>query len=143
MVWQAGKVPTLEFVWLVAPALVSWLVPAFVMQFAIERGAPDGSRRDVALGGDWPIVVLLFGATVLTAITFHGALELPPFLGMTTGLGYYMVYCYWDCRRRGDARHPGSKVFEHVQSVEWDTMLFFFGVILCLQGLRVLSLIHI
>ncbi len=58
---------------------------------------------------------------------------------MTTGLGYYMVYCYWACRRRGEVRHPGSKVFEHVQSVEWDTMLFFFGVILCLEGLQVLG----
>lgn len=137
MVWQAGKVATGDFPWLVVPSLASWLVPAFVMQFAIARSGVAASHSDAKLGRDWAIVVALFAATVTTAIIFHSALHLPPFLGMTTGLGYYMLYCFWDCRQHGDMQHPGSKVFEHIRGVEWDTMLFFFGVILCLGGLQV------
>ena len=129
MVWQAGKVQTPYFFWLVAPSLVSWLIPAFVMQFGIKEDSFHAVRSDIDLERDWLIVVGLFAVTVLTAIIFHSVLHIPPFLGMTTGLGYYMVYCYWNCRRRGEGRHPGSKAFEHIQSVEWDTMLFFFGVI--------------
>ena len=139
MVWQAGKVDTASFPLLIAPALASWLVPATVMQFAIARKDVATSHTDAKLGKDWAIVVALFAATVTTAVLFHSVLHLPPFLGMTTGLGYYMLYCYWDCRRHGDLEHPGSKVFEHIRGVEWDTMLFFFGVILCLGGLQVLG----
>ena len=137
MVWQAGKVETTSFPWLVVPALTSWLVPAVVMQFAIVRGGVPAPHSDARPAKDWAIVVGLFAATVTTAVVFHNALHLPPFLGMTTGLGYYMVYCYVDCRHHGDMHHPGSKVFEHIRGVEWDTMLFFFGVILCLGGLQV------
>ena len=142
MVWQAGKVQTANFLWLIAPALVSWLIPAFVIQFSIDRADTPSSHPTVKLHADWAIVVGLFVATIATAVLFHGVLHLPPFLGMTTGLGYYMMYCYFDCRRHG-VQDPGSKVFEHIRGIEWDTMLFFFGVILCLGGLRVFGHLHV
>lgn len=135
MVWQAGKVPTLWFLLLVVPALVSWAIPAAFMASRLPSGTSDAAPSEAVLQDDWWVIVMLFGATIVTAVAFHAVFELPPFLGMTTGLGYYMVYCYFDCRRHGDNVHPGHKVFEHVASVEWDTLLFFFGVIMCVGGL--------
>ncbi len=135
MIWQAGKVPTLSFMLLIVPALVTWLVPASVIALTLRPGKAGVSPTRVPLQEDWWVLVLLFVATVATAVTFHAWLHLPPFLGMTTGLGYYMIYCYFDCRRRGEHAHPGHKAFENVASVEWDTLLFFFGVIMCVGGL--------
>lgn len=143
MTWQAQKVPTLQFAWLILPALISWLLPAMAMQLAlVEEELDPAAQTHVAPARDWANVTALFLATIVTALLFHAVFHLPPFMGMTTGLGYYMLYCYWDCRRRGDDLHPGSRVFEHVKSVEWDTMLFFFGVILCLGGLEQLGLMQ-
>lgn len=139
MVWQAGKVPTLWFLLLVLPALVSWGIAAAFMASRLPSDSAEALPSETVLEDDWWVVVTLFGATIFTAIVFHAVFELPPFLGMTTGLGYYMVYCYFDCRRHGDYVHPGHKVFEHVASVEWDTLLFFFGVIMCVGGLGALG----
>ena len=85
------------------------------------------------------LVTLLFLATIATAVAFHMVLHLPPFLGMTTGLGYLMVYNYrrlWTRRRRRVTEKDDFDVFSNVAAVEWDTMLFFFGVVMCVGGLR-------
>jgi Na+/H+ antiporter NhaD/arsenite permease-like protein len=68
------------------------------------------------------------------------AFHLPPFLGMTTGLGYYFLYG-WSATQRHRRRGVGRPldVFRNVAEVEWDTMLFFFGVIMCVGGLQELS----
>lgn len=134
MVWQAGRVPTLAFGALVLPALVSWLVPAVVMHFAIPHEPAPPITQQVSLEPDWWVVVFLFLATILTAVTFFGVLGLPPFLGMTTGLGYYLLYCWWQDRRRGRP-DPGIRAFADVAVVEWDTLIFFFGVIMSVGGL--------
>ena len=82
------------------------------------------------------MVILLFLATIATAVTFHATWGLPPFLGMTTGLGYFFIYGF--LRRMRETRMQMAKpvdVLKNVADVEWDTMLFFFGVIMCVGGL--------
>ncbi|MCA8976959.1 MAG: sodium:proton antiporter NhaD [Planctomycetes bacterium] len=137
MVWAKGKVHTEQFFWLLVPSLVNWLIPAILMHFMIPKGKPEPLHKDVGLKPGWLTVILLFLLTIVTAVTFHAVLHLPPFLGMTTGLGYYMIYGWLRTRRhnkKGD-RTPVD-IFHNVAEVEWDTMLFFFGVILCVGGLQ-------
>lgn len=140
MVWQAGHVPTFEFLALVPPAIVNWLVPAVLMTFAVPKARPQAVTEDVELQRGWLTVILLFLATIATAVTFHAALHLPPFLGMTTGLGYYMLYGYVSRlqARRYEMAEPVD-VFDDVAKVEWDTLLFFFGVLMCVGGLSELG----
>jgi Na+/H+ antiporter NhaD/arsenite permease-like protein len=140
MVWQAGKVHTLEFLWLLPPSLVNWLVPAVCMHFFVDRGHPAPLQQDVVLRDGWLTVVLLFLATIATAVVFHALFHLPPFLGMTTGLGYFFLYG-WITGHRHRRRGVGEPldVFRNVAEVEWDTMLFFFGVIMCVGALQELG----
>ncbi len=140
MVWAAEKVPFDDFFRLLVPSLVNWLVPAFAMSFAVPRERPAPHEEAVELGEGWVTVIVLFLATIATAVSFHVWLHLPPFLGMTTGLGYFMLYGY--ARRMRAARHGRGRavdVFDNVAEVEWDTLLFFFGVILCVGGLTELG----
>jgi Na+/H+ antiporter NhaD/arsenite permease-like protein len=140
MVWQANKVPTLEFLKLVPPSIVNWLVPAALMHFAVPKSRPEPTREEVQLKEGWWIVILLFLATIVTAVLFHMFLHLPPFLGMTTGLGYLMGYNWLRIRAsRRTKRTNDFDVFKHVADVEWDTLLFFFGVIMCVGGLNELG----
>ncbi|MEO0650664.1 MAG: sodium:proton antiporter NhaD, partial [Planctomycetota bacterium] len=137
MVWQAGMVPTTEFLHLIPPSLVNWLVPAALMHFAVPNVKPESDNEQVELGQGWLTVILLFLATIATAVGFHVVLHLPPFLGMMTGLSYYMVYGYIDrlSKRRYEMAEP-IDIFDDVADVEWDTLLFFFGV---LMGVGALS----
>jgi Na+/H+ antiporter NhaD/arsenite permease-like protein len=137
MVWAAGKVETLEFFRLLPPSLVNWLVPAVFMHFTVPKGKPEPLQDDVSLRPGWWVVILLFLLTIATAVAFHAVLHLPPFLGMSTGLGYFMLYGWW---RKMHQRRTGNgealNVFDNIAEVEWDTMLFFFGVIFCVGGLQ-------
>lgn len=140
MVWAAGKVHTADFFRLLIPSLVNWLVPAVVLHFTIPKAQPEPLQKQVELLRGWGTVITLFVLTIATAVLFHAKWHLPPFLGMTTGLGYFMIYGWWRTsihRRRG----TGEKldVFHNIAEVEWDTLLFFFGVILCVGGLQELT----
>jgi Na+/H+ antiporter NhaD/arsenite permease-like protein len=92
------------------------------------------------------IIVLLFIATIVTAVSFHKFLDLPPFLGMMTGLAYLKVFGYYLGKtapalsaKQAVAGEAGEisafDSFREVARVEWDTLLFFFGVIMCVGAL--------
>ena len=63
---------------------------------------------------------------------------------MMMGLGYYLFYGYW-CRLRSARFEIGEPVdaFTSVAHVEWDTLLFFFGVIMCVGGLAELGYLNL
>jgi len=144
MVWQAGRVPFAEFFHLVLPSLVNWLVPAACMHFALADGKPAPVHEEVRLKPGWLIVIVLFICTIATAVLFHGVLHLPPFLGMTTGLAGFFAYVFWVRRsQRRRKQEPDVDALKNVAEVEWDTMLFFFGVILCVGALRELGYLAI
>lgn len=152
MVWQAGMVTFVEFFALFLPSLVTWLVPAACMAFAIAPGTPepvDGEAASLKPGA-W-VVAGLFLATIALAVLCHGVLGLPPVLGMMTGLGVLKFYAYFLSRSRpplvvdepddvfaapvSAAEPRGFDPFEQMERAEWDTLMFFFGVILAVGGL--------
>ncbi len=147
MVWQSGKVGFWTFFALFLPALVNWLVPAACMHFAVSRGAPATEDEDVRARRGGGVIVALFALTIALAVAFHQFLHLPPFMGMMTGLALLKLYGWWLTRtaRRAEADEfdrqgaPGDvdafDSYEQVARAEWDTLLFFFGVIMCVGAL--------
>jgi Na+/H+ antiporter NhaD/arsenite permease-like protein len=134
MVWQSGQLEILDFFALFVPSIVTFLLPAVVMSFFISKGAPPplqeharmvrGARRVIALG------IL----TIAMAVSFEQFLGLPPFMGMMTGLSLLMFLAYY-LRRTRTADEPEYDVFNALKLVEWDTLLFFFGVMFSVGGL--------
>lgn len=154
MVWQHGVVKFFEFFDLFLPALVNWLVPALCMHFAMPRGMPEPEAVRVVMKPGAMAVVGLFAVTVAMTVAMHQYLHLPPFLGMMTGMGLLMVYGFVIRRQELSSGAvpeirdvpPGLKpaqrpfdVFISAKRVEWDTLLFFYGVVLCVGGLGALG----
>lgn len=149
MVWQKGVLPFQDFFHLFIPALVNFLVPAIVMHFALPKGmpaAPPHSGNVIKPGG--LVICGLFLMTIATAICFHQFLHIPPVFGMMTGLGYLKLFGFYLTRNElsawdegaetppGDSIHGASfNVFEHIARSEWDTLFFFYGVIMAVGGL--------
>ena len=136
MVWQKGLVDFQQFFVLFLPSAVNYLIPAAIMHFAIENGKPKALNESVDIKtGGIPITVL-FLITIATAVSFHNYLHLPPAMGMMTGLGYLMIFSYFV--KRSDPSEELSErfdLFRMVSRAEWDTLLFFFGVIVSVGGL--------
>lgn len=131
MVWQKGIVQFEEFLPLFIPSAINYIIPATIMSFAIkdEKASSDISNVEIKKGGI--MICFLFLATIITAISFHNFLHLPPFMGMMTGLGYLMLMSYYIKKKI----HDDFDVFNKISRAEWDTLLFFFGVILSVGGL--------
>jgi Na+/H+ antiporter NhaD/arsenite permease-like protein len=152
MVWQKGVVRFFEFFALLLPALANWLVPAFCMSFAIPRGQPSADSAPAPLKYGARAVIALFAFTIVMTVLLHQLVHLPPFIGMMTGLGLLQVLGHHiHHRERSNPRFivhvpPGLKpalrpfdVFISMKRVEWDTLMFFYGVVLCVGGLGALG----
>jgi len=158
MVWQKGLLQFSEFFALLVPSLANWLVTAGILSFALPSGQPDPLHEEAHLQhGAW-IVVALFLVTIAMAVSIHNFLHLPPVVGMMTGLGFLKLFGYYLQRRdqaqmeqslvQGSAlgiaaMHDGDAeanrnfydIYTNLQKAEWDTLMFFYGVILCVGGL--------
>jgi Na+/H+ antiporter NhaD/arsenite permease-like protein len=139
MVWQKGKLQFLEFFNLFLPSLVNFLVPAVFMHFRVPRGMPDSMSEIRRFKPGGAVVIWLFAATLATAVSFKSFFNLPPALGMMLGLGYLQMYAYI-LQHIGRRRHDDNIAFDsfrEMRRVEWDTLLFFFGIIFAVAGLGV------
>ena len=142
MVWQKEKLTFFEFFDLFVPSLINWLVPAVIMQFGIPKTTPEPAAENIRAKPGANGVIVLFALTIATAVAFRNFLHLPPALGMMLGLGYLQVWSYF-LQRKGARLADGDMVlnsFKQIERVEWDTLLFFFGIIFAVGGLGVSGL---
>ncbi|MGY6213613.1 sodium:proton antiporter NhaD [Methylolobus aquaticus] len=135
MVWQAGRAEFFDFFMLFVPSVVNFVVPAAMMHFAIPDELPSFPEEDQVQMKPGALVICgLFILTIAIAVSFKQFLHLPPFMGMMVGLsilmffGYRLKMIFHDAEDRFD-------VFNNVRDAEWDTLLFFFGVVFAVGGL--------
>lgn len=144
MVWQTGKLEFLEFFVLFIPSLVNFLVPAGIMSLFIPSGSPKsegGVLVPIKRGGKR--ICVLFLCTIALAVTFEQVFHVPPFMGMMTGLSLLMFFAYYlrgSGKREDDIRFD---IFGPLARSEWDTLLFFFGVLFCVGGLAYLGYLEL
>ncbi|MBT8419973.1 MAG: sodium:proton antiporter NhaD [Gammaproteobacteria bacterium] len=160
MVWQKGIVDFQTFFLLFIPSVVNFLVPAAIMHFAVPDERPEPSTEVVEMRRGAIIIMGLFLLTIATAVSFHNFLHMPPVLGMMTGLAYLKFFGFYlkktHAKYYPDVPYDADKadhelgdtlavaafpkevkfdVFKKVERAEWDTLLFFYGVIACVGGL--------
>ena len=142
MVWQAGYVEFTQFFQLFLPSLVNFIIPSAIMSFYIKGSAEDVENPPVILKQGAITISLLFLMTIALAISFKNFLNLPPVFGMMTGLSLLQLYGYYLKRSFSSSNkitRDGSDqpfgIFKQIAQAEWDTLLFFYGVIMCVAGL--------
>lgn len=136
MVWQAGYAEFFDFFKLFIPSMVNYGVPAAVMYFAVPDEQPLASDEEaVQLKQGALVICALFLLTICTAVSFKQILHLPPFMGMMTGMSVLMLYGYFIKKRFTVEGEEGFDIFNKVRHAEWDTLLFFFGVVFAVGGL--------
>ena len=139
MVWTSGKVGTLEFMYIFIPSVVNWFIPAIIMFFFLPKGRPEGSTETIRMKPGARRVIILGFLTIATAVSFHQFLHLPPFLGMMTGLGFLMFMGYYLKKKNGNNAEEITEsfnIFRKIERAEFDTLLFFFGIITAVGALQ-------
>jgi NhaD family Na+/H+ antiporter len=156
MVWQKnimatnGPVTFWTFFSLFIPALVNWLVPAAIMSFAVPDEKPKGNSMQLPLRRGALVIICLFFITIAMAVLAHSLLQLPPVIGMLFGLGLLQLYAYKLKVSGEKSQRPKTAtndynnpvpydIYSKVARAEWDTLFFFYGVIICVGGLGFLG----
>ncbi|MGQ0442635.1 MAG: sodium:proton antiporter NhaD [Methylophilaceae bacterium] len=152
MVWQKniqatnGAVTFWTFFSLFIPAFLNWIVPAAIMHFAVPNEKPRGNSIQLPMKRGAAVIMLLFLITIAMAVTFHSILALPSVVGMLTGLSFLQIFSYFlrikgektefTNHRAGDLSNPiPYDIYAKIARAEWDTLFFFYGVIMCVGGL--------
>lgn len=168
MVWQAGHLSFTEFIYLLPAALTNWLVPAFILSFKVPDGPPQAAHQRQRMKQGALVVTGLFVATAALSVIVHTKLGLPPVLGMMTGLGVLKLYGYYlshhdpmlremELRQhhadtlantrdtKGDHIQVVRRfdIFRVVERASWDTLMFFYGIVLCVGGLAALGYLQL
>ncbi len=155
LVWQSGVLPFKDFFSLFLPAVVNFALPAFIMHFWIPKEQPAAVGKAPTMKRGALAMIVLFLMTIVTAVCFENFLDLPPAAGMLAGLTYLKFLSYYmqkteEAPAKSDFAHvyrlfqvelPANNqkqrfdVFKHVADLEWDTLLFFYGVMVSVGGL--------
>jgi Na+/H+ antiporter NhaD/arsenite permease-like protein len=135
-----------------------------IKNFFIENKKPQNVIEEIELKRGAFRILALFLFTIATAVVLKITLHLPPVLGMMMGLGYLQFFGYFLrmtlpgslARKRALAEQSGDTqrlsrlgsvvpfdVFSRVARAEWDTLLFFYGVVMCVGGLGFLGYLSI
>ena len=167
LVWQQGKVPFADFFSLFLPSLVNFLVPAAFMHFYVPSDHPAAAGQPRPLQHGAKGIIVLFVLTIVTAVGFEDYLHLPPAAGMLAGLTYLSFYFFYlykvrvEWKRRSQSAAADSPagspdgadeqretkshfdVFHSVAGLEWDTLLYFYGVMASVAGLSFIGLLTV
>jgi len=143
LVWQKGIVPFTHFFSLFLPSLANFLVPAAVMHFWVPQEFPEAAGRPEPMQHGAKGIIVLFILTIATAVYFENSLALPPAAGMMAGLTYLSFYFFYLYKIRVQGHQGPAKleskqhfdVFHSIAGLEWDTLLYFYGVMACVGGL--------
>jgi len=171
MVWQKGLLEIQQFLYLFLPSVVNWLIPAIIMSLTVPSIKPQASNETISLRHGSFVIIVLFMITIAMAVMGHNVLHLPPVLGMMTGLGMLKLYGFYLTRRdrhylhnKTPRRHVHTNetglgtdnlnletnaprkefdIYVSMQRAEWDTLMFFYGIMLCVGGLGLIGYLEI
>lgn len=136
MIFLAGKVGITDLFLLVPPALVGiavlvlCLVPGGNQTLTLPR-----FRRPIAKNDK--IIAALFLLTIISTLTLSVLFAVPPLLTFLFGLSV-MFLIYQFLHRKVKDRH---NILEYIREIEFDTLLFFLGVLLLVGMLKELSVL--
>lgn len=164
MVWQKGIVEFEQFLVLFIPSVVNWIIPAAIMSITIPKATPKPLEMLTDLRHGALVIVGMFLLTITMAVCGHNFLHLPPVIGMMTGLGLLKLFGYYltlrdlklmkkaqslrereftelghDSMDLTGAYRKEFNIYDSMKRAEWDTLMFFYGIILCVGGLGTLG----
>lgn len=154
MVWQKDLIDFYTFLSLFVPSVVNYVIPAGLMYLAVPAGAPAVSVDEASMKRGATRISLLFVLTIITTVSLHNFFHLPPFLGMMTGLGFLKFFGFYLRKTHVPTRYDDPNYgsvgdvlpfdsYREMARAEWDTLFFFFGVIMGVGGLSFIGYLEI
>lgn len=132
MIFLAGKVEIPDLLMLSLPAAGAVAVLAVMLSFGLSGDVQIEKQSTVIDRGD-KVIALLFFSTILGTIAANVAFGIPPVLCFLFGLSLmFMVVQFMN---------KDEPILEYIRKIEFDTLLFFLGVLLLVGMLKELGML--
>ncbi len=144
MLWIQYRITTLSIMQsLFIPSLVCLVVFGLIHSFFMKK---DDSCYDIP---ELPVqqhpeslwVLILGMATLASVPILKIVFNLPPFMGILFGLGVLWVITDWMHHEKEDKQH--LKVYYVLSKIDMSTVLFFLGILLAIDALKVVGFLEI
>ncbi len=138
MVWQKEVLGFWDFFAIFWPSAVSYVIPAAAMHFAVPDEHPTVESDRVTLRPGALVIIGMFLGTIAFTVSTHQLFHIPPAFGMLAGFGALCWFGLMMRLRDTRAYETGEPIFDIFKTVgrgEWDTLFFFYGILMCVGGL--------
>ncbi|HFL8824376.1 MAG TPA: sodium:proton antiporter NhaD [Candidatus Azoamicus sp. OHIO1] len=140
MIWQSNLLKFDSFFKIFLPSMVSFLIPSLIMSFNVqnENIILTKNKKVKTKVGAIQITILFF-FTIIMSMIFQHYLNIPAVIGMLTGLGLLQLY-----ENLLKKKIPTNKfnLSKQISNIDWDTLIFFYGIMLCIEGISALGLLN-
>jgi Na+/H+ antiporter NhaD/arsenite permease-like protein len=137
MAWSAGKGTFIDFLFLFPASFVGYIITAYLLYMTIPNEYPKAdSDDDIKLKDGAKTVMALGIFTIIMAVVGHQLFHLPAMWGMMFGLSVLSLYSYFMKRNKDKTEF---NVFHGLTKVEYDTLIFFFGILSAVGALHFLG----
>ncbi|WP_341502524.1 sodium:proton antiporter NhaD [Gallaecimonas sp. GXIMD4217] len=132
MIFLAGKVHITDLFLLSIPSALSVLVLAVLLGRPMD-GEVVLERKWTAVSGSDKVIALLFFLTIIGTIGANVAYQIPPVLSFLFGLSLMFMVVQFLNR--------DEPILDYIRRIEFDTLLFFLGVLLLVGMLKELGIL--
>ncbi|WP_102794666.1 sodium:proton antiporter NhaD [Bowmanella denitrificans] len=137
MIFLDGKTEIQNLLWLSLPSLCSVLLLAAMLSFGMQ-GQITLSRKRIPVNKVDMLIALVFLATILMTILGNIAFKIPPVLSFMCGLSVMFLMAHF--LRKDNDEDP---ILDYIRRIEFDTLLFFLGILLLVGMLKQIQVLDV
>ncbi|KEA65738.1 Na+/H+ antiporter NhaD type [Marinobacterium lacunae] len=136
MIFMANKVAIEDLLFLSLPALISVMVLATLLARPLQGEVEiiPTERRDDRVG---KVIALIFLSTIIGTIILNVIAGIPPVLTFLFGLSIMFLI-----GRVGYKDDERESLLDYIRVIEYDTLLFFLGILLLVGMLKEIGVLH-
>ncbi|KZN42974.1 sodium:proton antiporter [Pseudoalteromonas luteoviolacea NCIMB 1942] len=132
MIFLAGKVTIPNLLLLVVPAMVSVFALAAMLSIGMNEQLHFAKQEVRRIEKTDITIAVIFMSTVLATLFLSVEYQVPPMLTFLFGLSFMFLVAQFLMRKKD----VNKKIIDYIREIEYDTLLFFVGVLLLVGALK-------
>lgn len=139
MIWQNNLVSTKSFIYTFLPSFINFIIPATIINKHIENKILIIENKKINIENkNYIIIPLLFIATIIMTTTIQIYLKIPAIIGMLLGFSFLEIF-----EKINNSKNKKKiNIHEEIKHIDWDTLLFFIGIMLCIGALSIIGVLE-
>lgn len=136
MIFLAGKVTIPNLLLLVLPSLTAVLLLAAMLSVRMQGRIIFDNKPQPLESGDI-VIALVFLATIIGTLLLNAFFQIPPVLTFLFGLSCMFLIAQYLFRKKAN-----RSIINYIRDIEFDTLLFFLGILLIVGMLKELGVLR-